>query len=200
MARLLRLHGRLRLTVNAAKSAVAGVSQRKFLGYSFWVAPGSTIKRRVADKPMAALKQRVQGQARRSGGRRRQEKSGPMDAAPDASHPAQTMETRNGYLLETYGLERFHRGCRRDSGQYPALVAQQRDAAQLHTRPEMGRQVENAPPLWTSTSRTARCGTACGCWGRGGEATLPPMPIREVSGRGRYFCGFGCSFAGRCRR
>ena len=43
--------------------------QRKFLGYSFWVAPGRTIKRRVADKPMAAFKQRVRELTRRSGGR-----------------------------------------------------------------------------------------------------------------------------------
>jgi RNA-directed DNA polymerase len=44
----------LRLTVNETKSAVASVFQRKFLGYSFWVAPGGVkIKRRVADKPMA---------------------------------------------------------------------------------------------------------------------------------------------------
>ena len=69
MALLLRLYGRLRLTVNTAKSAVASVFQRKFLGYSFWVAPGRTIKRRVADKPMAAFKQRVRGLTRRSGGR-----------------------------------------------------------------------------------------------------------------------------------
>jgi RNA-directed DNA polymerase len=69
MALLLRLYGRLRLTVNQTKSAVASVFQRKFLGYSFWVAPGGKIKRRVADKPMAAFKQRVRERTRRSGGR-----------------------------------------------------------------------------------------------------------------------------------
>ena len=53
MALLLKLYGRLRLTVNEAKSAVASVFQRKFLGYSFWVAAGGKIKRRVADKPMS---------------------------------------------------------------------------------------------------------------------------------------------------
>ena len=50
MAQLRKLYGRLRLTVNEAKSAVASVFQRKFLGYSFWVAPGGKVKRRVADK------------------------------------------------------------------------------------------------------------------------------------------------------
>jgi RNA-directed DNA polymerase len=69
MALLLQLYGKLRLTVNQTKSAVASVLQRKFLGYSFWVAPGGTIKRRVADKPMAAFKQRVRKLTRRSGGR-----------------------------------------------------------------------------------------------------------------------------------
>jgi RNA-directed DNA polymerase len=69
MALLLKLYGRLRLKVNPTKSAVASVFQRKFLGYSFWVAPGVTIKRRVADKAKATFKQRVRQRTRRSGGR-----------------------------------------------------------------------------------------------------------------------------------
>lgn len=69
MALLLRLYGKLRLKVNQTKSAVASVLQRKFLGYGFWVAPGGAIKRRVADKPMTAFKQRVRRLTGRSGGR-----------------------------------------------------------------------------------------------------------------------------------
>ena len=69
MALLLKLYGRLRLKVNEAKSAVASVFQRKFLGYSFWVAPGGKVKRRVADKAKATFKQRVRQLTRRSGGR-----------------------------------------------------------------------------------------------------------------------------------
>jgi len=69
MALLRRLYGELRLTVNEAKSAVASVFGRKFLGYSFWAASGGTIKRRVADKPMATFKQRIRQLTRRSGGR-----------------------------------------------------------------------------------------------------------------------------------
>lgn len=69
MALLLKLYGHLRLKVNQAKSTVASVFQRKFLGYSFWVAAGGVIKRRVADKPMAVFKQRVRQLTRRSGGR-----------------------------------------------------------------------------------------------------------------------------------
>ena len=68
MALLRKLYGRLRLKVNDAKSAVASAFQRKFLGYSFWAAPGGKIKRRVANKPMATFKQRVRRLTRRSGG------------------------------------------------------------------------------------------------------------------------------------
>ena len=69
MALLRRLYGKLSLTVNEAKSAVGSVFGRKFLGYSFWVARGGEVKRRVADKPMATFKQRVRRLTRRSGGR-----------------------------------------------------------------------------------------------------------------------------------
>ena len=69
MALLRRLYAGLRLTVNEAKSAVASVFGRKFLGYSLWVASGGEIKRRVADKPMATFKQRVRQLTRRSAGR-----------------------------------------------------------------------------------------------------------------------------------
>jgi RNA-directed DNA polymerase len=69
MALLRRCYARLRLTVNEAKSAVAVVWGRKFLGYGLWAAKGGEIKRRVADKPMATFKQRVRELTRRSGGR-----------------------------------------------------------------------------------------------------------------------------------
>jgi len=68
MALLLKLYGRLRLTVNQTKSTVASVFQRKFLGYSFWVASGGRILRRVADKAKRTFKQRVRELTRRSGG------------------------------------------------------------------------------------------------------------------------------------
>jgi RNA-directed DNA polymerase len=68
MTLLLKLYGRLRLTVNTTKSTVASVFQRKFLGYSFWVASGGRIHRRVADKAKRTFKQRVRELTRRSGG------------------------------------------------------------------------------------------------------------------------------------
>ena len=68
MALLRRCYARLRLKVNEAKSAVASVKGRKFLGYSFWFAKEG-VKRKVADKPLAKFKQRVRQLTRRSGGR-----------------------------------------------------------------------------------------------------------------------------------
>jgi RNA-directed DNA polymerase len=73
MALLRRLYGKLRLTVNETKSAVASVFGRKFLGYSLWVAPGGVIKRGVARKAMATFKQRIRQLTRRSGGRSMQD-------------------------------------------------------------------------------------------------------------------------------
>ena len=69
MELLRRCYAKLHLTVNETKSAVAGVTGRKFLGYSFWYAPKGEIKRRVAAKPLATFKQRVRELTRRSGGR-----------------------------------------------------------------------------------------------------------------------------------
>jgi len=68
MALLRKCYAKLRLKVNEAKSAVASVTGRKFLGYSFWVSKEG-FKRRVADKPMATFKQRIRQLTRRSGGR-----------------------------------------------------------------------------------------------------------------------------------
>jgi RNA-directed DNA polymerase len=69
MALLRRLYGKLRLTVNETKSAVTSVFGRKFLGYSFWVAPGGVIKRKVAVKPLMTFKRRIRQLTCRSGGR-----------------------------------------------------------------------------------------------------------------------------------
>jgi group II intron reverse transcriptase/maturase len=69
MALLRRLYGRLRLRLNESKSAVARVWNRKFLGFSFWVAPGGTVQLRVASPALAVMKERVRCLTRRSGGR-----------------------------------------------------------------------------------------------------------------------------------
>lgn len=69
MALLRRLYGRLRLTVNEAKSAVTSAFGRKFLGYALWAAPGRVIKLKVADKAAEQFKHRIRLLTRRNGGR-----------------------------------------------------------------------------------------------------------------------------------
>lgn len=69
MQTLRRLYARLRLRINEAKSAVARPWDRKFLGYSFWVAPGRKVKRRVAPKALEVMKDRVRNITSRNGGR-----------------------------------------------------------------------------------------------------------------------------------
>ena len=69
MERLRGLYAKLRLKVNEDKSTVARVWDRKFLGYSFWVAPGRTVKRRVAAKALGGFKERIRQITSRNGGR-----------------------------------------------------------------------------------------------------------------------------------
>ncbi len=69
MGLLRRLYAKLRLRINESKSAVDLATKRKILGYSFWNAPGKIVKRRVASKSLANLKQRVRFITKRSGGR-----------------------------------------------------------------------------------------------------------------------------------
>jgi group II intron reverse transcriptase/maturase len=65
MALLRRLYDRLRLRINESKSAVARVWDRRFLGFSFWVASGKLIKPRVADKALVEMKERIRRLTRR---------------------------------------------------------------------------------------------------------------------------------------
>jgi group II intron reverse transcriptase/maturase len=69
MGLLRQLYERLRLRVNESKSAVDLAWNRKLLGYSFWVARGRVVKRRVARKALAAMKERVRIITRRTRGR-----------------------------------------------------------------------------------------------------------------------------------
>ena len=69
MQALRHLYGKLRLQVNEEKSAVARVWDRQFLGYSFWVAAGKVVKRRVSKKALTKFKERVRQITSRSGGR-----------------------------------------------------------------------------------------------------------------------------------
>jgi len=69
MGLLRRLYAGLRLRINESKSAVDLATNRKLLGYSFWVAAGPTVKRRVASKALATMKGTVRLITGRSRGR-----------------------------------------------------------------------------------------------------------------------------------
>jgi RNA-directed DNA polymerase len=69
MRRLEGWYGKLRLRINGSKSAVAFVTGRKFLGYTFWFAPRGEVRRAVADKALGVMKERVRRITRRNTGR-----------------------------------------------------------------------------------------------------------------------------------
>ncbi len=69
MGLLQRLFAKLRLQINESKSAVDRAASRKILGFSFWIAPGQQVKRRVASKALGAMKDRVRQITSRSQGR-----------------------------------------------------------------------------------------------------------------------------------
>ena len=68
--RLLRkLYARLRLRINESKSAVTKAWYGSFLGFSFWVAAGKRIRRRVSREALDVMKARVRQLTRRNRGR-----------------------------------------------------------------------------------------------------------------------------------
>ncbi len=69
MELLRRLFAGLKLRVNESKSAVGPAWNRKILGYSFWTGPGRTVKRRVANKALGTMKDRVRAITTRTRGR-----------------------------------------------------------------------------------------------------------------------------------
>jgi group II intron reverse transcriptase/maturase len=69
MTSLRKLFGKLKLRVNETKSKVRRAMTSKFLGFSFWVAKGRTIRRRVAPQAIKRMKERVRELTRRSAGR-----------------------------------------------------------------------------------------------------------------------------------
>ena len=69
MASLRKQFGKLKLRVNEAKSKVRRATTSKFLGFSFWVAKGRTVRRRVAPQAIERMKERVRVLTRRSAGR-----------------------------------------------------------------------------------------------------------------------------------
>jgi RNA-directed DNA polymerase len=69
MEGLVGLYAKLKLQINPAKSAVASVVDRTFLGFRFWrVVRGRIVKRRVAPKAIDKMKARVRELTSRSKG------------------------------------------------------------------------------------------------------------------------------------
>lgn len=70
MQALVKRYAMLKLRINEAKSAVAPVWGRAFLGYAFWKPRGrDEVKRAAAHKALRAMKERIRAITRRSGGR-----------------------------------------------------------------------------------------------------------------------------------
>jgi RNA-directed DNA polymerase len=69
MTSLRKLLGKLKLRVNETKSKVTRATNAKFLGFSFWIAKGRIVRRRVAPQAIERLKERVREMSRRSAGR-----------------------------------------------------------------------------------------------------------------------------------
>jgi len=68
--RLLRkLFTGLKLRINESKSAIDLAQRRTILGYSFWVTPEKTVKRRVSKKAIKAMKDRAREITQRNRGR-----------------------------------------------------------------------------------------------------------------------------------
>ncbi len=66
---LRKKYGDLRLRINEEKTAVARVITRDFLGIAFWRGAGGRLRRRVADKALEAMRNRVREITGRSRGR-----------------------------------------------------------------------------------------------------------------------------------
>jgi RNA-directed DNA polymerase len=69
MQSLRKLFAKLKLRINETKSKVTRATASKFLGFSFWVAKGRVIRRRVAPQAIERMKERVRGLTRRNAGR-----------------------------------------------------------------------------------------------------------------------------------
>ncbi len=186
MQTLRRLYARLRLRVNEAKSAVARPHDRKFLGYSFWVAKGREIRRRVAPKALAAMKERVREITTRNGGMSMDRVIAELRSyltgwkayfrLAETPRVFRDLDEWIRHRLRLVQLKQWKRGKTvyremRARGVRPDL------AARVH---ELLRPCRSPEACWlTSTTRTAGCGPARPVvWeGSSRDHRLPPIPI-----------------------
>src|SRR5215216_6641713 len=186
MASLRKQFGKLKLRVNETKSKVRRATASKFLGFSFWVAAGRTIRRRVAPQAIERMKARVRELTRRSAGRSLAQMCKPLGtylkgwrayfrladtprafadidgwlgSSPPPGGATQALEARRGHLPRADRSRDTSRSSQTGCRQQPALVAQLGDGAQ-HGAAERPLQTAGSPQTGqlTSTRRTARCG------------------------------------------
>ncbi len=167
MGLLQRLYTRLKLRINEAKSAIAIATSRKLLGYSFWDAPGRTVKCRIAKKALETMKERVRLITRRTVGRSigrvAAELRSYLVGWKTASHSPSSNWKRGTTIfreLRSRGPLRVRR-CK-DRHQRPAMVEKLGHAHQRRISHQLLRPTGYpSAGLVTSTLRTARCGPAC---------------------------------------
>jgi hypothetical protein len=177
-------YAKLALKVNEAKTAVAAVWGRKFLGYCFWAARQGEVRRAVAAQAMHGLRERIRQLTRRTRGRSLEQIAADLRgyvpggktyfrlaqtpnvmrelaAAPAARRAAQAVAGRDDDVPRAAGA-----GSQRGSGcarcrQCKTLVAQQPHGPEPGVARRVLRASWSPTILLTSTSRTARCGPAC---------------------------------------
>jgi RNA-directed DNA polymerase len=202
MTSLRKLFEKLKLRVNETKSKVTRATASKFLGFSFWIAPGRTIRRRVAPQAIARMKQRVRELTRRSAGAKpratvqtarnvlvglesllpaRGHATGVrrhrwLGSSPSPGGATQALEARPGHLSRVGRSRDASRSSQTGCRQQHALVAQLGDGAQ-HGAAERPLQTTGSPQTCqlTSTHRTARCGPACRVVWQGTRSTSAPL-------------------------
>jgi len=210
MEALVGLYAPLRLRVNVEKSAVARVWDRQFLGFSFWVASGSVVKRRVAPKALRKMKERVREMTSRTGGRSLVQvvrtlrsylvgwrayfrlaatpavfvQVGSVATSPTAHAPAQAVEAGTNDVSRVATARCSGRGTRHRRSLWPKLVAcggpQSAPDRSAGQILRFTRRSTTCSTL-TSTHRTAGCGPACPVVWEGSRRAFSPTPYPDFS-------------------
>lgn len=146
LRRLRRLYAGLKLTINEAKSAVAPVRGRSFLGFTFWTRSGE-VRRGVSQKARARFQDRIRTLTRRTRGRSIEQVVGELKAYlrgwKGYFHLAQTPSVFRAldewlrHRLRTLHLKQWKRG----KTMYRELMA-------LGASPEHARQVAANSRSW----------------------------------------------------
>ena len=179
-------YAKLALKVNEAKTAVAAVWGRKFLGYCFWAARQGEVRRAVAPQAMHRLRERIRQLTRRTRGRSLEQIAADLRGyVPGWKAYFRLAQTPNvlreldkwlRHRLRAVRLKQWRGGTTmfrelRALGASVDLAARVAGNARRwwrNSRMVLNRVLPVAyfdrlgvPRFLTSTSRTARCGPAC---------------------------------------